>query len=638
MTVPFVTGHYRLRHVEREVRSRIFAAQPDISCAEWAETERYVSAEHNPEEPGEWRNSRVPYLVDIMDALSDPRVERVVFKKSGRVGGTEVLNNFLGYIIHLRPRSTMVVLPTVEEAKGWSKETLDPMLRDTRCLRGRVRDSDSGRRAKGSTIQVKLFAGGRGLLAIMGSNAAAGLRRRSIANVLCSEVDGFALEARGGRAKEGDPLALAIRRSQNVRSRKIYLESTPTTQGVSRIDREYDRSDQHEYLVPCPHCGHRQRLEWANLEWQGRDASTVVYRCGEYDRKADGSVTRRAGCGKAIEEHHKPQMLRAGAWQARYPDRTVRGYFIWAGYSPFVTWQRLVEEWIAAQGDREALKVFVNTVLGEVWEDTETEIDHQVLAARRAKQRYAAEVPTPVGLLTAGVDVQGDRLEVSVWGWAAEERAHVLAHEIVVGNPVEADTWNRLDLVLGRQWVHANGRTLPIAATCVDSGGHHADEVYAYCRARQRLNVFAIKGSNAPGAQAVGKMTPLPRGGRLVILGTDTLKDSLFARLAVMTDGPRYIQFAWNLPDDYFEQLTSESARIRYVNRRPVRRWELRPGARNEALDCAVYALAALYLLGPTVRASLGTMAERLQRGEPALGTGKSRPTGRRIRHPGIGD
>lgn len=633
MTVPAVTGQYQLRHVEREVRGRIFAAQPDISCSEWAETERYVSPEHNPEEPGQWRNRRVPFLVEIMDALSDPRVERVVFKKSGRVGGTEVLNNFLGYIIHLRPRSTMVLLPTVDEAKGWSKETLDPMLRDTRSLRGRVRDSDSGRRAKGSTIQVKFFAGGRGLLAIMGSNAAAGLRRRSIANVLCSEVDGFALEAKGGRAKEGDPLALAIRRSQNVRSRKIYLESTPTEKGVSRISREHERSDQREYFVPCPHCAYKQTLKWANLDWQERNPSTVVYRCGIYERHGDGTVTRVAGCGKAIEEHHKPAMLERGEWRARYPGRSVRGYFIWAGYSPFVTWARLVEEWLNAQGDRTALKAFANTVLGEEWEETETEMDHQALAARR--ERYAADVPAPVGLLTCGVDVQGDRLEASMWGWATAEEAYVIGHEILVGNPAQAGVWNRLDLLLGRAWPHAAGTTVPISATCIDSGGHHTDEVYAFCRAKQGMNVFAIKGMNTPGAQAVGKMTVLPQGGRLFPLGVDTLKDSLFARFAILTAGPRYVHFPWQLPDDYFEQLVAETARIRYVNRRPVRRWELPAGRRNEALDCAVYALAALYILGPTVRAGLGQMADRLTRGEAAF-PGVQGPRGRRIRHPGV--
>lgn len=636
--LPFVTGHQHLRRDEREIRARVFAVQPDVSCSEWAQTERWVSPEHNPEEPGPWRNNRVPYLVEIMDSLSNPRVERVVFKKSSRVGGTEVLNNFLGYIIKQRPRSTMVVLPSVDEAKGWSKETLDPMLRDTKCLRGLVRDSDSGRRAKGSTIQVKLFAGGRGLLAIMGSNAAAGLRRRSIANVLCSEVDGFALEAKGGTAKEGDPLSLAIRRSQNVRSRKIYLESTPTVTGLSRISREYERSDQREYFVPCPHCGLMQTLKWDNLEWQERNAASAVYVCGDYERKDDGKVKRIEGCGAAIEEHHKQQMLERGEWRAKYPDRAVRGYYIWAGYSPFVTWARLVEEWINAQGDRRALKQFVNTVKGLEWEDIEMQLDHQVLAARRA--RWVAEVPAAVGLLTIGTDVQGDRLEASVWGWGDEERAHVIHHEVLVGNPVEADVWNRLDLLFGRAWHHESGATIKAAAMCIDSGGHHTDEVYAYCQARTSRNVFSVKGLSTPGAQPIGKMATISNWPRLrhFPLGVDALKDSLFARLAVMTAGPRHVHFSWQLPDDYFQQLASETARLRYVNRRPVRRWELRAGYRNEAWDCAVYALGALYILGPTLRASLGELAARLNRGEGAMEIGKPRPRGRRVRNTGLGE
>lgn len=634
--VPVVTGHRQLRRIERDLRAKTFAAQPEVSCSEWAQTERWVSPEHNPEEPGPWRNNRVPYLIEIMDSLSDPRIERVVFKKSARVGGTEVLNNFLGYVIQRRPRSTMVVLPSVDEAKGWSKEALDPMLRDTKCLRGLVRESDSGRRAKGSTIQVKLFAGGRGLLAIMGSNAAAGLRRRSIANVLCSEVDGFAMEAKGGVGKEGDPLSLAIRRSQNVRSRKIYLESTPTIKGLSRISKEYERSDQREYFVPCPHCGHTQTMKWENLEWKERDASTVVYVCGDYERRADGSVKRLEGCGAVIEEHHKQQMLERGQWRAKYPERSVRGYHISAVYSPFVTWARLVEEWINAQGDRTALKQFVNTVKGLEWEDTEMQLDWQILAAR-PRLRRTAEVPLGVGLLTMGVDVQGDRLEASVWGWGHEERASVIHHEVIVGNPVESDVWTRLDLLRTRAWNHEAGATIKVAAACVDSGGHHTDEVYAYCQSRVQQNVFSVKGSSVPGAQPIGKMTAMSNWPRLrhFPLGGDTLKDSLFARLAVMSEGARYIDFAWTLSDDYFQQMASEVAQPRYVNRRLIRRWELRRGYRNEAWDCAVYALAALYILGPTVRASLGELAARLQQGKGAL-LGAPRPRARRVRHRGL--
>lgn len=633
MTLPYTTGQYQLHAVEREVRRAFFAETPALTGSQWAETYRYVSPEHNPEEPGPWRNARVPYLTEIMDALTDPDVERVVVRKSGRVGGTECLNNFIGYIIDQRPRPTLVMLPTDGDARDWSKESLDPLLRDTRRLRGRVWDSEVGRRRKSSTIQYKQFGGG--YVAIVGSNAARGLRRRSIAYLLASEVDGFALEARGGRGKEGDPLALGIRRTQNVRGRKIYLESTPAEK-PSRICREYDRTDMREYRVPCPHCGYYQTLKWANLEWNKQDLRSTVYRCGDFERQADGTTRRAAGCGEAIHEHHKPAMLAGGRWIRRHPDRprSIVGFFIWAGYSPFVTWERLVTEWLGVQGDRTQLKAFVNTVLGEEWEETGTEMDHQELAARR--EQYRAEVPAPVGLLTLGVDVQGDRLEASVWGWAADEEAYVITHEVLVGNPGQAQVWSHLDLLLGRAWEHEAGRTMPIQSTCIDSGGHHTDEVYAFCRARQRANVFAIKGSSVPGAQAVGKMTALPGGGRLFVLGTDALKDSFSARLAVLTAGPRYVHFAWHLPDEYFTQLTAETARPRYINRRLVRRWELRAGQRNEALDTGVYALAALYILGPTVRGALGQLAERIARGQsaPAFPTRRGQ---RRVRSRGVG-
>lgn len=630
--LPQTTGQTQLSALERRVRRELFAATPPLTVSQWAESFRWISQEHNPEESGPWRNERVPYLREVMDALSDPDIERVVFRKSARVGGTEVLNNFVGWSIDQRPRPMLVLLPTVEEAKGWSKEALDPMLRDTDRLRGRIWEGDTGRRRKESTIQYKRFSGG--YMAIVGANAGAGLRRRSIAYILASEIDGFPLEARGGRGKEGDPLTLGIRRSQNVRSRKIYLESTPTEK-PSRICREYEQSDQREYWVPCPHCGHYQTLKWANFEWRDRNARTVVYRCGDYDRHPDGTVTRIAGCGESIEEHHKSGMLAKGEWRPRFAERRTRGYFIWAGYSPLTTWERLVDEWLKAQGDRTQLKGFVNTILGEEWEETEAELDQHVLAARR--ERWPARVPASVGLLTCGVDVQGDRLETSVWGWAAGEEAYVIRHEILIGNPGQADVWNRLDAFLAQGWEHEAGVKVPIRATCIDSG-HHTDEVYAFVRARPGRNIFPIKGSTVHGAQAVMRASkPAGAGVALITLGTDALKDSLFSRLQVSQAGQKFVHFAWDLPDEYFDELTSERARIRYVNRRLVRVYELEAGRSNEALDCAVYALAALYLLGP-YRQQLGNLAEALARGEqPAWpGAKPGRHAGRRILSRGV--
>jgi phage terminase large subunit GpA-like protein len=337
-------------------------------------------------------------------------------------------------------------------------------------------------------------------------------------------------------------------------------------------------------------------------------------------------------------------MLAAGQWIPQHQDRpkALRGYFIWAAYSPFVSWQRLVSEWLAIQGDRTQLKAFTNTVLGEEWEDRESELDEQVLAARRT--RYPAPVPRAAGLLTCGVDVQGDRLEATVVGWGAGEQAWTVTHEILPGNPGgKSDVWDRLDAFLAQGWEHESGHTMPIRSTCLDSGGHHTDEVYAFVHARPGRNVWAVKGSSTPGAQAVSPPHKVERPNlgtvQLFLLGTDTLKDSLFARLGLLLPGPRYVHFPNHLPDDYFEQLAAEVARTKWINRRAHRVYELRRGRRNEALDCWVYALAALYILGPW-RQQLGVLAENLAKGEQPPWPGTRGVMGarkrRRVRHVGV--
>lgn len=592
--------------VNREWRQRraVFAPPPSLTVSEWADQRRILSEGTTPE-PGRWRTSRVPYLREIMDALGDPDVEHIVFLKSSRSGGTEAINNFLGYIADVAPAPTMVILPTVEEAKGWSKEQLAPMLRDTPCLRGKVRDSESGRRESRDTIQYKEFAGGS--FVVMGSNSAAGLRRRNIQNVIGDERDAHAVSAKGA-TMEGDPFELAIKRTENFPNRTIFETSTPTVKGASRIERAFEQSDQRRYFVPCPFCGYKQLLRWRNLRWENNDPETVVYHCGDISK--DGEL--EAGCGRAIPEDRKPWMMERGEWIPTYPERRIRGYRIWAAYSLLTSWGRLVAQWLKAQGNNELLQVFVNTVLAESWEEQGEQIEVDSLKARRAE--YETEVPKGVGILTAGVDVQGDRLEVSVWGYGVGFESWLIKHEVLWGDPAKADVWEALDLVRSRAYMGPGGARYKIHCVCVDSGGHHTDEVYRYTRARQRQRVFSIKGSSAPGSAAIGRPT---KGNRykatLFVLGTEALKDTLFSRMKTDVVGPGYLHFP-HLDDEYFRQLTSEKVVTRWNNGRPVRRYIKKTDrARGEALDCAAYSLAALMILGPTVYERLEYWVEKMQ-------------------------
>lgn len=624
-------GHEQLLRRIPAVRRRAFAPPPGMSLSEWADERRVISPEKSPTEHGRWHTDRTPYLREIMDACVDPAVERVVFPKSARVGGTEVMNNAIGYSIDQDPCPMLVLQPTVDDAKDWSKEDLTPMLRDTPCLAGKV--VDSGRRDSRNTIQMKMFPGG--YLAVVGTNSARGFRRRSIRKVFADEVDGYGVSARGSKHREGDPLTLAIKRTENVWNRFIYETSTPTVKGASRIMRDYDLSDQRRYFVPCPHCGHEQTLKWSNFKWENNDPSTVVYVCGELDPKS-GEV--KAGRGALITEEHKPRMVESGRWIAQRPGRPWRGYHIWAGYSLLTTWTRIVQQWIEAQGDSALLQVFVNQVLGEVWEEKVGEQpEHSTLVARRENysQDVSIEVPMDAGVLTAGVDVQGDRLEYSCWAWGAGEQAWLVKHETLWGNPTEQAVWDQLDLAVFRDWKHASGALLKIMATCVDSGGHHADEVYRYGLKHLAHRVYITKGMSEVGRAPVGKPSKvyhdkLP----LFPLGTEALKDMIYDRIKLPAPGPKYMHFPY-VDEEYFRQLVAEAVHTKYERGRPIRRY-VKKYERNEALDCAVGALAALIILGP-VRDQLALFVQRVQ----ATSAGKPGPSlggghGRRVRSSGL--
>lgn len=602
------------RNREADHRRAIFQPPEELTGSAWADRYRVIS-EGNPE-PGRWRTGRTPYLREILDTCTDPAVERVIFQKAARVGGTEVVNNLIGYYIDHEPSQILIVQPTVDDGKGWSKEQLEPMLRDTPQLRGKVWQA-AGRRDKRDTIQQKMFAGG--FIVIVGANSAAGFRRRNIQRVFLEEVDGYPPTTKGRgttsdglQTTEGDPVTLAIKRTQNYDDRLIFENSTPTVKGASNIERDYGLSDQRRYYVPCPHCEYMQVLRWRQLRWNADDPSTVWYVCGDIDPET-GELT--AGCGEMIEEHHKVAMLRGGEWRAERPGRAMVGFHIWAAYSPFTSWPRLVEEWLLAQGSTEKLQVFINTVLGETWEDAGERIDPSELDTRR--ETYPAEVPAGVGVLTAFVDVQKDRLEIAVKGWGEGQESWIIAHHRLVGDPMKDEVWERLDLLRTKRWMHESGTTITIRSMGVDSG-YQAERVYAYVRKRQREGVFASKGVPSRGAPLVRLASRRPNraGVRVVSINPDAGKDLLFARLRLTMVGPGYMhfrdRFADGLDEAYLEQFGAEQAVIRYVNGVPRRVYEVIGKRANEAIDLEVGCLAALHLQGVAVLDHLATYRDQL--------------------------
>jgi phage terminase large subunit GpA-like protein len=524
-----------------------------------------------------------PFQREILDCFTDPRYERLSWQKSARVGYTTCIKAAASYFISVEPCPIMIVQPTIQDAEGFSQEEIAPMIRDTPSLQDLIADPRA--RDSGNTVLRKIFPGG--YLVLVGANSPRGFRRRNIRLLLFDEIDGYPVSA----GTEGDPEKLGEKRTLDFSNRMIVKGSTPTTKDFSRIERSFLASDQRYYFVPCPDCGHQQTLRWAGMKWDKGDPSSVVYVC--------------ENCASCIPPSKKRWMVERGEWRPSRPEvRGHAGFHIWQAYSynPKADWPNLVEEWEESHQDREKLKTFVNTVLGETFDEQQGEaLDHEALYARR--EDYDAEELLPEGVLmaTMAVDVQDNRLEVELAGWGVGEEKWTLGYHVLLGDPGDDELWDRLDELLESRWMHPLGIEIGVAITVIDSGGHHTDSVYRYVKPRQGRRVYAIKGSSTAGhpiaARSRGKSKA---GSALYMVGTDSAKDLLSGRMKKTEHGPGFMHFPASLDEEYFLQLTAERPVPTYKKGVPVREWRVVPkGRRNEAFDLAVYGLAALRILRP---------------------------------------
>jgi phage terminase large subunit GpA-like protein len=590
-----------------------------LTVSEWSDRYRKLSSKASAE-PGPWRTSRTPYLREPMDCLSSNNpIQRVVMMFAAQTGKTEAGSNWLGYVIDHAPGPMLCVQPTVEMAKRLSKQRLESMITDTPCLAAKIAPSRS--RDSGNTMFSKEFSGG--IMLLTGANSATGLRSAPCRYLFADEVDAFPSDVDG----EGDPVALAERRTTTFARRKILLTSTPTVKDFSRIEAEYLRSDQRRFYVPCPSCGGMQWLQWPRLKWDAKRPGDVRYQCEH--------------CGERFEENHKPAMLAAGEWRATAPsDGRTAGFQLSGLYSPlgWCSWEQLVDDFLRAKSDAPALKAFVNTRLAETWEeDYAAAVSADGLMTKRLAYE-SGTCPDGVVLLTCGVDVQDNRLAVSVWGWGEGETGWLIWHQELMGDPTQVEVWGQLDQVLVTEWATAAGNALKVSQVAVDSGGHCTHEVYRYVRDRVRQNVVAIKGSSRRNSPAVGKGSKvdvswqgrvLKRGVTLYQLGTDTIKTTLFGRLRHNeVGGVGTLHFGMAADEEYFRQLTSERQALRYHRGFPIREWVKKAGDRNEALDCVVYAYAAMLLFSR--RMNKATMwqqlADQLENGKKAPLRSKRQP------------
>lgn len=594
-----------------------------LRLSEWAEENYRLSSETSAQE-GAFQPH--PFQVGILDALTDPTIERVSVLKGARVGWTTMVKCLLAYHIAQEPCPIMYVLPTLDDCEAFSKQEISPMIRDVELLHGKVADAKS--RDSGNTLRLKNFTGG--FLQLVGANAPTGFRRVAIRVLVFDEADGYPDSA----GTEGDPIELAERRTQTFWNRKILMGTTPKVKGFSKIETAFGEGDQRYYFVPCPLCGHRQVLRFnadrkspGGIRWEKDKPETAWYECEE--------------CKKKIPHKKKAWMVERGEWRATNPEAKKKhaSFHIWAGYSldQNASWALIAEKFLKAKEHPDTLQTFVNTWLGELWEpDLGEKIDAGGLYSRR--EEYGTEpIPEGVLLVTAAVDVQEDRTEVELRGWGVGEESWGLEKIVFWGDPGLLTFWHETlnPLLLTKQYTRPDGVILNVAGIGVDTGGRHTQTSYDWIRPLQGRRVYALKGSNRPGRPIVERATR-SKGITLHWVGTDTAKDLIYSRLKLHQPGPGCVHFPESYTPDYFEQLVAERVAVRYTQGYARRVYTKKQSARNEALDLLVYNLAVLRILGPDYQAMRrGIAAAAARKQEQAGGAQARRPVPRNA--PGAG-
>ena len=555
---------------------------PALTLSEWADRYRVLSAESSAE-PGRWHTDKAPYQREIMDAIGDPHIRKVVIMSAAQIGKTDAfILNPLGYYMDYAPAPILVMQPTLDMGQTFSKDRLAPMIRDTPELRDKI---DVKSRYSGNTIMKKNFPGGH--ITIVGANSATGLASRPIKVLLADEVDRYPASA----GTEGDPLSLAQKRQTTFWDKKTVIVSTPVIKGQSRIETEFNQSTREEWNVPCPECGHYQPFVWANVVFDKDDPQgEVLYKCER--------------CGVVNGEYQWKQASKRGRFVPENPGAEARGFHLNTLASTFCSWKEIVQKFLVAkeqldQGNPEGMKVWVNTELGETWEEQGEQVEDAALLNRR--ELYDADVPEGVLVLTAGVDVQDDRFEVEVVGWGIGKESWGIRYQKIYGDMLKEQVWQDLDNFLLGGFKKKDGAVLHIMSACIDTGGHHTDQVYRFTAERWERKIWSIKGKGGADVPYIRNPTTNNRVKTpLFIIGVDAGKALLYQRLRHETKGPNYCHFPLNeeagYDEQYFIGLTAEKMVVRWRKGRSVVAWELKDSKhkRNEPLDLRNYATAAL--------------------------------------------
>ncbi|WP_082734023.1 phage terminase large subunit family protein [Polycladidibacter hongkongensis] len=633
-----LTARQSLKRALVKARHDGLKPPPQLDLVQWADTHRFLPRE-NSANPGRWKTSRVPVAIGPMRAVTEAGTTKISVMACTQLMKTEFLNNTALYHIHQDPASILFIQPTQKLAANFSKERFQPAVSGAPVIAALV----PAPKARGSenTIEHKAFPGGA--IDFVGANSPVDLASRPKRITLADEVDLYPADAGG----MGDPLALGEERSSSFKSRRLNVRAcSPSSEETSVIYREYLASDQRKCFVKCPHCETEQVLYWSRetIQWDKDENGNHLPHTARYYCTGCGTGWSEAERKKAIaaiaqESHagwkqtkpfvccgktHRPlEWSDSENWDERgrshCPDCGKQspydghaGFQVSKLYSSRQSLPDVVREYLVSYNRPTLYRKFVNTALAEVVKEAKFSMSAEALEER--VENYSAEaLPAGVRLLVAGADTQDDRLEMTVIGYGNDEEQWVIEHIVLDGDTSRKRVWDDFDDALRRTYTTEDGRALRIRAAAIDSQGHRAAIVYAFCAKRKYRRIYATKGmSNRSGARQIWPKTPSRTknsGQHLYIVGVDTAKDLISAQLKNKPDvdgapSPNTIHFpAEGLSADYFSQLTAEHAIAKDVGGRKVRLWELKKeGARNEALDCMVYASAARHSLPNRLR------------------------------------
>jgi len=585
------------KRIERALRRAFdcLAPPPDENAAQWAERCVWLGNDVTAM-PGKFSLAAAPYQRAMHEDFSDPSVQVCVYMMASRLGKTQSVLNLFGRTIDLDPRNILVVYPTVDSAKRFSKQFLNPMVKGVSALRRKVREPRT--RGAANTMLSKSYPGGT--ITMIGSQSPSAFRQIQAPIVFCDEID--AME----NNEEGDPVTLAFKRADNYRNSIQVLTSTPTIKGASRIEDWFEKSDKQQWFCPCPRCQHFQTLKWSSVKWTWQDEN------GADVSRPESAVYVCENCRAELSDAERLEMVMRGEWRATAAFTGIRGRFLNGIASPFpakkgyaTKLHQMVAEFLDAKhGGESELQTWINTFLCETFEVKAERIDHAPLFNRC--EPYGPALPMSVLFLTASCDVQADRIEVEVVGHGMQEETWGVEVHKIYGNPQRPELWAELDQYLAKEFPHSNGSKLRIAQTLIDSGGQAGGQsfampVYRFVRPRQIRRVFACKGSPASAAPLVGESNSAKMHGvRLILVGTDIAKRTLFSRMQIETPGPRFMHFpqGQGYTEEYFRQLTAEELRKEFRHGFPRYHWH-KIRERNEAIDLRAYNLANVELLNP---------------------------------------